>query len=92
VPDTAHEQLIFHFENGQSFTMESCHRLFEEDGNLVATDHGIMSRSDLPGGLSPAKLAERRKLLPRELVRFKFLFDEIVRKNGLGESPKNDGD
>lgn len=55
VPDSNHETLVLHFDNGETFTLTSCHRLFEANENLIATDHGISCKKDVdPDSISSA--------------------------------------
>lgn len=74
VPDADHEMLVLEFNNGKKFSLLSCHRLFEFNQKLIATDYGIAVKSDVD-----------KDSISNDFRRYKFMFNELIRLNNLGQ-------
>jgi hypothetical protein len=70
VIDAPYEKLILSFEKGKTFTLESCHRLFEKNKKVIATDYGITPKGDV-----------NAQAVSSDLTRFKNYFNKILTVN-----------
>ena len=76
VPDAPYEILVLQFDNGETFELSSCHRLFERNNRVVASDHGITSKNDV-----------NARAISNDLKQFKHIFNELIRLNKIDKTP-----